>query len=63
MKVSAAGAYRHTYVATIRALSPSDAQSATSQKMRVAATIELLSGKNCRRDEIWALKIASEAIS
>ena len=61
MKGFAAGACRRAYVATICALSRSYAQSAASQTaIRVAATTEILFGKNCRTCEIWGLKIASE---
>ena len=42
----------------LRAIAP-----AASQRVHVAATIEILFGKNCRTYEIWGLKITSEAIS
>ena len=62
------GACRHTTRSRLRvtctcALSLIYAQSTASQRVRVAATIQILFGKNCRIYEIWGLKIASEAIS
>ena len=59
MKIFAVGACCHAYVA-IRALSLSFSQSAASQSVRVAVTIEILFG---RTYEIWGMKIASEAIT
>ena len=74
MKVFSRCGACHAYVATsadtrsglrvtcTRALSLNYAQSAASQRERVAATIQILFGKNCKIYESWGLKIASEAI-